>query len=55
MLQRSIAFLPGLRPCTFAALVELTHDDLCEIAGALAQVAVQGERNPERLQRLAGR
>ena len=47
MLQRSIAFLSGPRLCAFAALVELTHDDPCGIAGALAQVAVQGKSQSE--------
>jgi aryl-alcohol dehydrogenase-like predicted oxidoreductase len=38
-----------------AASVELTADDLREIAGALAMVSVQGARYPEHLQRLVGR
>ena len=38
-----------------AAAVELTADDLREIEDALASVTVQGERYPERLQRLVGR
>ncbi|MDQ0473190.1 aldo/keto reductase [Labrys wisconsinensis] len=38
-----------------AAAVELTPEDLGEIEGALAQVAVQGARYPEHLQRLVGR
>ena len=38
-----------------AAGVALTPDDLRDIDGALAQVTVQGERYPERLQRLVGR
>lgn len=38
-----------------AASVELTPDDLGEIDGALAKVAVQGARYPEHLQKLVGR
>lgn len=38
-----------------AAAVELTPEDLGEIEGVLAQVAVQGARYPEHLQRLVGR
>ena len=37
-----------------AAAIELTADDLCEIEGALAGLTVQGERYPERLQRMIG-
>jgi aryl-alcohol dehydrogenase-like predicted oxidoreductase len=38
-----------------ATAVELTADDLREIDGAAAQIAVQGARYPEHLQRLTGR
>jgi aryl-alcohol dehydrogenase-like predicted oxidoreductase len=38
-----------------AAAVELTPDDLQEIEGAVAKVAVQGDRYPERLEQLTGR
>ena len=38
-----------------AAALELTSDDLQEIEDALAAVEVQGERYPERLERLTGR
>ena len=38
-----------------AAAVELSADDLQEIDGALAEVAVQGARYPEHLQKLVGR
>ena len=38
-----------------AASVELTSDDLREIDSALSQIAVQGARYPDRLQRMVGR
>jgi aryl-alcohol dehydrogenase-like predicted oxidoreductase len=38
-----------------AAALELTDDDLREIESAVSQVPVQGERYPERLERLTGR
>jgi aryl-alcohol dehydrogenase-like predicted oxidoreductase len=38
-----------------AAALELTHDDLREIDEAASQIAVQGARYPEPLQRLVGR
>jgi len=38
-----------------AAAVELTSDDLCEIEGAASQIAVQGDRYPENLERMTGR
>ena len=38
-----------------AASVELTSDDLREIDAALSQIAVQGARYPDRLQRMVGR
>ena len=38
-----------------AAAVELTDDDLREIAGVLETVAVQGERYPERIEEMTGR
>ncbi|MEZ0301435.1 MAG: aldo/keto reductase, partial [Hyphomicrobiaceae bacterium] len=38
-----------------AGAVELSADDLREIDGALAEVAVQGARYPEHLQKLVGR
>ncbi|MEH2471728.1 aryl-alcohol dehydrogenase-like predicted oxidoreductase [Nitrobacteraceae bacterium AZCC 2161] len=38
-----------------AAAVKLTPDDLRGIDGALSQVAVQGARYPEALQKLVGR
>jgi aryl-alcohol dehydrogenase-like predicted oxidoreductase len=38
-----------------AAAVELTDEDLREIAGVLETVAVQGERYPERLEEMTGR
>jgi aryl-alcohol dehydrogenase-like predicted oxidoreductase len=38
-----------------AAAVELTDEDLREIAGVLETVAVQGERYPERIEEMTGR
>ena len=38
-----------------AAEIELTADDLREIDRAAAQIAVQGARYPEHLQRMVGR
>ncbi|HET6641718.1 MAG TPA: aldo/keto reductase [Gaiellaceae bacterium] len=38
-----------------AAAVELTPDDLGEIEGAVSNIAVRGDRYPERLERLTGR
>ena len=38
-----------------AATVELTSDDLREIDAALSQIAVQGARYPDHLQRMVGR
>jgi aryl-alcohol dehydrogenase-like predicted oxidoreductase len=38
-----------------AATLELSADDLQEIDGAVAQVAVQGDRYPEHLSRMVGR
>jgi aryl-alcohol dehydrogenase-like predicted oxidoreductase len=38
-----------------AASVELTSDDLREIDAALSQIAVQGARYPDHLQRMVGR
>jgi aryl-alcohol dehydrogenase-like predicted oxidoreductase len=38
-----------------AVAVELTADDLAEIAAAAAQITVQGARYPEHLERLTGR
>ncbi|NJD05359.1 MAG: aldo/keto reductase [Methylococcaceae bacterium] len=38
-----------------AVAVDLTPDDLGEIATAAAQIAVQGDRYPERLERMTGR
>jgi len=38
-----------------AALLELTYDDLREIDSAAAQVTVQGERYPEKLEKMTER
>jgi aryl-alcohol dehydrogenase-like predicted oxidoreductase len=38
-----------------AAAVALTRDDLCDIESAASQIAVQGARYPEELERLTGR
>jgi aryl-alcohol dehydrogenase-like predicted oxidoreductase len=38
-----------------AAAVELTADDLREIGSAVSEIAVQGDRYPERLEQLTGR
>jgi aryl-alcohol dehydrogenase-like predicted oxidoreductase len=38
-----------------AAAVELTKDDLRDIGRALSEIAVQGARYPEHLQKLVGR
>jgi aryl-alcohol dehydrogenase-like predicted oxidoreductase len=38
-----------------AATLELTPDDLREIAGAAARIEVHGARYPEHLERMAGR
>ena len=38
-----------------AAALELTSDDLREINTAAAKITVQGDRYPERLERLTGR
>ena len=38
-----------------AAAVELSSDDLREIDGAASQIAVQGDRYPENLERMTGR
>ena len=38
-----------------AAAVELTPEDLHEIESSLAEIAVQGDRYPERLEQLTGR
>lgn len=38
-----------------AAAIELTPDDLLEIESAVSQIAVQGDRYPESLERLTGR
>jgi aryl-alcohol dehydrogenase-like predicted oxidoreductase len=38
-----------------AAAVQLTPDDISEIARAVAKIAVQGARYPEHLQQLVGR
>src|SRR5438046_1689677 len=38
-----------------AAVVDLTPDDLREIESAVSKVAVEGDRYPERLERLTGR
>jgi aryl-alcohol dehydrogenase-like predicted oxidoreductase len=38
-----------------AAAVELTADDLREIASAASKITVQGDRYPEHLARLTGR
>ena len=38
-----------------AAAVELTPEDLRELESTLSEIAVQGERYPERLEQLTGR
>jgi aryl-alcohol dehydrogenase-like predicted oxidoreductase len=38
-----------------AAEISLTSDELREVAGAAAQITVQGARHPEHLQKLVGR
>jgi aryl-alcohol dehydrogenase-like predicted oxidoreductase len=38
-----------------AAAVEVTPEDLREIEGAVSNIAVHGDRYPERLERLTGR
>jgi hypothetical protein len=38
-----------------AAAVELTHDDLGNIDEAASKVPVQGDRYPERMEKLTGR
>ncbi len=38
-----------------AAKIELTKEDLCEIETALLQIEVQGERYPEKMEKITGR
>ena len=38
-----------------AAAIELTPDDLRDIETAVAKIAVQGERYPEKLEKMTGR
>jgi len=38
-----------------AVAIELTPDDLSEIDGAAAEIKLQGDRYPERLEQLTGR
>jgi len=37
-----------------AVAVELTPDDLRDIAGAASQITVQGDRYPEKLEQMTG-
>lgn len=47
--------LQRLEESTGSASLELTMDDLREVAGAASTVNVQGARYPEHLNRLVGR